>query len=301
MMHTLVSTSTAFQIDLTIPSPDPSTNPSEFSTRLMLVSPPLPLDKDSTHQEDESFTSPFLLAADALTSISGSQTSFTGDVGAIPNSGYAINAEGTAGGSIHSNDGFAVPGHAAVTSGSTTPLTSPPPPTSTSIFPSTSTSTATVTAPTQSEESRPHKLNTGGLAGGIAGGVLLIVVVATFVLCILKRRNKKLEYNLVHTGPTPYFYMIPSSGSDAFYMDITERKTQMFSQREHLKRELEVYEQVSQDSNSRNEDSPDGINGSNQQDDVVQVTRRQMEVLTRRIAALEAVTMAPPDYSSHMS
>ncbi|KAG7087106.1 hypothetical protein E1B28_013087 [Marasmius oreades] len=140
--------------------------------------------------------------------------------------------------------------------------------------------------------------NTGAIAGGVVGGVLVILVFGTVVFYILKRRKIKLKHNL---DPTPYLDTIPVSGSDAPYMDIKERKMQMVRQRESLERELEAYEQASQESNSRAGDIPDGPfrNGGYQEGDIVQVLRR-MEVLTQRIATLEA-GMAPPDYSSRTS
>ncbi|KAG7087097.1 hypothetical protein E1B28_013078 [Marasmius oreades] len=139
--------------------------------------------------------------------------------------------------------------------------------------------------------------NTGAIAGGVVGGVLVMLAVAAAVFYILKRRKIKLKHNL---DPTPYLDTIPVSGSDAPYTDIRERKMQMVRQRESLERELEVYEQASQESNSRAGDILDGpINGGYQEGGIVQVLRR-MEVLTQRIATLEA-GMAPPDYSSRTS
>ncbi|KAG7087021.1 hypothetical protein E1B28_013000 [Marasmius oreades] len=88
--------------------------------------------------------------------------------------------------------------------------------------------------------------------------------------------------------------------SDALRLDIMEQKMQMLGQRERLERELAAYEQASQASNSGTGTVPDGINGSNHEDEIVQVSRRQLELLTQRIAALEAA-MAPPDYSSRTS
>ncbi|KAG7087098.1 hypothetical protein E1B28_013079 [Marasmius oreades] len=152
----------------------------------------------------------------------------------------------------------------------------------------------------------PSKLNfravfnspsTGAIAGAAVGGVLVMLVIATFVFCLLKRRYKKIKHNI---EATPYLDTTPASGSDTPYMDIRERKMQMLGQREQLERELEVYEQASQESNPRAGDVLDGINGENQEEDVVQVLRRQMGVLTQRIATLEAGA-APPDYSSRTS
>ncbi|KAG7087130.1 hypothetical protein E1B28_013109 [Marasmius oreades] len=328
-------TSTAFQISPPIPShpsessfqklqiagPDPGQSES------------LPLDEDREHQENEYFTLTFsnslsflaatvenndlsttslertVLDSRGGTGVAGEITSVSGNIGdgvtpesligigdvnatrQSPNSIGDINATNQSPNGMNQSpngignttvSGVQYQSHVSSNIGHDT--TVPPTLTSTVIF--------TTLAQSQSEKSRPR---TGLIAGCVAGGVLVVLVVTTFALCILRRRNKKLKYNL---GPTPYLDMTPSSGSDTPYMD---SKIQMLCQRERLERELEAYEQASQESNSRNEDGPDGINGSNQQDDVVQVTRRQMEVLTRRIAALEAVTMAPPDYSSHTS
>ncbi|KAG7087022.1 hypothetical protein E1B28_013001 [Marasmius oreades] len=143
-------------------------------------------------------------------------------------------------------------------------------------------------APSDALQSHSHP-NVGVVAGGVVGGVLTMLVIATFVIYILKRRKKKMNYTL---DQTPY---LDTSGSDASDMDIRERKMQLLGQREHLERELEAYEQASQNLSSGTGAVPDGINGSNQ-DDIAQVLRR-MEVLTQRIATLEE-GMAPPDYSS---
>ncbi|KAG7087058.1 hypothetical protein E1B28_013039 [Marasmius oreades] len=157
----------------------------------------------------------------------------------------------------------------------------------------TSLSTVTATVLTNSEESQPHKSSTGAIACGTIGGVVLLVVSA-FVFYILKRRNKKLKHK---QNLAPYLDAKPCSGSDSPYMDIRERRAQIIEQRARLQRELEAYDQSSQESNSRSGAVPDGINESNQEEDVVQVLRRQMEVVTRIMATLEA-GMAPPDYSS---
>ncbi|KAG7087114.1 hypothetical protein E1B28_013095 [Marasmius oreades] len=168
----------------------------------------------------------------------------------------------------------------------TTPITSVPPSSTPSTTPLAQTTTSGVD---HSNVGGGRPVAIGAIAGGVVGGVLATLAIATFVFYILKRRNKKMNYIL---DPTPY---LDTSGSDAPDMDIRERKMQMLGQREHLERELEAYEQVTQNSSSGTGAVPDGINGSNP-GDIAQVLRR-MEVLTQRIATLEE-GMAPPDYSS---
>ncbi|KAG7087060.1 hypothetical protein E1B28_013041 [Marasmius oreades] len=131
-----------------------------------------------------------------------------------------------------------------------------PTPAYTSIIPPTNSPTATVTVLTQSDESRPHKSNTGAIAGGVVGGVLVLLLTITFAFCVLKRRRKK------------------------------------------LKDDFEAYEQSAQESNSRSGAIPDGVDKSTQEDVVQVLLRRQMEVLTKIMATLEA---GPPDYSSRAS
>ncbi|KAG7087030.1 hypothetical protein E1B28_013009 [Marasmius oreades] len=173
-----------------------------------------------------------------------------------------------------------VPPTTAVPSTSIFPTSQPIFPPSQPIFPT-----------SQPENARPHKSNPGAITGGVLGGLVVLVVATVTLFFILKRRKKKLKHNL---DPTPYLDTTPSSSSDAPYINIREQKMQMIAQRERLERELDAYEQSSRESDSTSRGVPDDINDT---DHVVQVLRRQMEVLTQRIATVEA-GMAPPDYSS---
>ncbi|KAG7087059.1 hypothetical protein E1B28_013040 [Marasmius oreades] len=303
IIYLLVSTcltSTAFFIDPPFPSTvivgqavtftwirNSSTDPSEFSfLEIPLSSPELapifPVPVDKALQESGSITLTFFQPSPFL-------------VVAVDNN--AMNTFFTAVGTIVAERLQTIVVSGATTSTSTTSTADAnwntslrlPTPVYAPIVPPTNPPTATVTA-------LPHTSNTGAIAGGVVGGVLALFLVATVVFCILQRRNKKLKHDF---DPTPYLDW-PVSSSDAPYMEIGARKAQMIGQRERLQRELEAYEQSAQESNSRSGAFPNGVNGSNQEEDVVQALRRQMEVLTKIMATLEA-GMAPPDFSSRTS
>ncbi|KAG7087110.1 hypothetical protein E1B28_013091 [Marasmius oreades] len=148
------------------------------------------------------------------------------------------------------------------------------------------------TSPTQIPSNQKFAPNVAVIVGVILGFGTLATIGA--IILYFRYRRRRIS-DMKPPSVTPFSntkdYKITRT-------DIKERKRQMIGQRERLERELEAYEQASQVSNSRTGTVPDDINGSNEEDEIIQVSRRQLGLLTQRIAALEAFTMAPPDYSS---
>ncbi|KAG7087128.1 hypothetical protein E1B28_013107 [Marasmius oreades] len=299
-IYTLVSTcltSTAFHISPPLPSAvvtgqavpfnwtrDLSTDPSEFSFQTIHGEGPsfpdstYPVDKDEAGRENGWFTLTFTRPAyyNVIAIDNSTRAFFQAPVVIVVTHSTAsdTNSPGpsiTATNDVNSNTSIGNPTPASE------PETNRPP-------------TSTAPPQTLSGTSASSRNIKPTVIGSVVGGTVFLLLLLFF---IRYRRNKP-SRRLI---PTPYLDMKPFSGP---YMDIRERKIQLLSQREGLERDLEAYEQASQGSNSRTEDVPDSINESNQEG-VVQVFRRQIELLTQRMAAMEAVTMAPPDYSSRTS
>ncbi|KAG7087109.1 hypothetical protein E1B28_013090 [Marasmius oreades] len=298
-------TSTAFRIDPPLPSAvvtdqavpfswtrDP-TDPPEFSfLKIQLEGPEgrmsalLPVDRDQASQASGSFTLTFNdLSPFQVVAVDDSLKPFFTAPGTI-----VAAAAGQFGSPTSTNSASGSP--SITDTISSISIENPTPaPTPDANGPPTSTAPSQTVAGISASSKNTKPI----IIGSVVGGTVFILLLLLLFLFIRRRRNKPLG-----TGPTPFLDATPSSGSDTPYMDIRERKMQMLGQRERLERELEAYEQVeSQESNSGTGDIPDGIDESNQEG-VAQVSRRQIELLTQRIAALEAA-MAPPDYSSGRS
>ncbi|KAF9263908.1 hypothetical protein L218DRAFT_999076 [Marasmius fiardii PR-910] len=140
------------------------------------------------------------------------------------------------------------------------------------------------------------KLNTGVIVGGVIGGVIGLVAVTILAFLFIKRRRNRRKATF---ALTPFLDKLPSAGTR--HVDISEKKAQMVRERDHRGgRHLEVdaEEPAFQDSTPIATPAEDGTGGLNQVgDDPVQALRYRVDVLTQKLATMEA-GMAPPNYSS---
>ncbi|KAF9263916.1 hypothetical protein L218DRAFT_999082 [Marasmius fiardii PR-910] len=210
-------------------------------------------------------------------------------------------------------------------------ISSPPadPSSSTPVAPFSTSSIGTSSSPGPLK-----KLNTSAIAGGVVGGV---IVLATVFCLIQRRSNNRRKawvklggsfsqrpYHLRYspsgfssfnhatcTDPTPFVDPTPPSSDfdvQVSHGDTREHQVWMIGQKESLERQLtEAQQRASQAKGSKSRtkatqgSGSQGTTGESNQvgesDDAVQALRHEVDILTRKIATLEA-GMAPPDYSS---
>ncbi|KAK1219537.1 hypothetical protein PQX77_017725 [Marasmius sp. AFHP31] len=178
--------------------------------------------------------------------------------------------------------------------------------------------------------------NAGAIAGGVVGGVIGLAALA-FTVFFLRRRRSRMRYPKMEatgfldpytitrplTPPTPvqtssqsHSQLQPHSAitatspteslprrlppipSDSPYLSMKERKEQMLGQRERLELQLERYR--SQPPPSTTAGSSDGHPSETTANKTVVELRNQVDVMTQRIAMLEAELsdQPPPDYMS---
>ncbi|KAG7087113.1 hypothetical protein E1B28_013094 [Marasmius oreades] len=160
----------------------------------------------------------------------------------------------------------------------------PPPVSSTSSVASPSTPTP---LNDKNGAKRPHKV---AVIVGLTVGFITLGIIGAIIFYLRYRRRRKADM----TPPivTPFSDTTVYSVSRT---DIKERKRQLIGQRERLERQSRVDEQAPQTSPANNQTDNTGID---QLRDTMQNLRRQMDVVTQRMATLEAGTARPPDYSS---
>ncbi|KAF9258708.1 hypothetical protein L218DRAFT_948201 [Marasmius fiardii PR-910] len=132
-----------------------------------------------------------------------------------------------------------------------------------------------------------RKPDVGAIVGSTAGGLF---VLAVFIVVLLKQRNKRTS------DSTPFLTSSRLSGTTTSTVNMIQKNGAMVQQREQPA-QLEAHEHAPQGSGTGDR-IMNVTSGPNEGDDTVQILRYEVDVLKRRIAALEGES-APPDYSSH--
>ncbi|KAF9264422.1 hypothetical protein L218DRAFT_998774 [Marasmius fiardii PR-910] len=136
-----------------------------------------------------------------------------------------------------------------------------------------------------------RKPDVGAIVGSIAGG---LVVLAVFIIVLLKQRSKRHKRT---SDSTSFLTSSRLSGTTTSTVNSIQKNGAMVQQREQPA-QLEAHEHASQGSGTGDR-IMNGTSGPNEGDDTVQILRYEVDVLKRRIAALERES-TPPDYSSRV-
>ncbi|KAF9267019.1 hypothetical protein L218DRAFT_995920 [Marasmius fiardii PR-910] len=184
-----------------------------------------------------------------------------------------------------------------------------------------STSSSGPNSTNPSGPSKKANVGAGAIAGGVIGGVFGVVLVGILIFFFIRRRRRRRRARFENSAtditqyfeePTPFLGVAPTrsdfpvvgqgTGSSSI-TKMEERKLEMVERRERLRRQLDDYYRQHTQSGSLRSPTTDNRHGpergGEEGDDTVEL-QRQVGVMTRRIAMLEAelAEQAPPEYVS---